>query len=174
VPILYVIIDYDKEKLVNRMPFYHKLSVLAALLFLGGCGIIPGYGGYELPKAFDSKIYTYKLYPGKHLQEHEIAKVSLEDVDFAIIDGLSVATSDYQHVHLLPGKHRIRWGEGFHFSVMVEPSMYDEAEHEVEVNLLAGHTYKLYADRTTGHDYQFYFWIQDAETGEVIGGQEVP
>ena len=59
-------------------------------------------------------------------------------------------------------------------SVMVNPSMHDEGQEEVVVNLEAGHAYELHADRTTGHGYQFYFWIEDAQTGEVVAGAKKP
>jgi hypothetical protein len=40
-------------------------------------------------------------------------------------------------------------------------------------NLVAGHTYIIQADRTTGYGYRMYLWIEDAETGEVVAGTKI-
>jgi len=42
------------------------------------------------------------------------------------------------------------------------------------LELKAGHTYELHADRTTGHGYRKYFWITDAASGEVVAGEKMP
>ncbi len=98
----------------------------------------------------------------------------MTDAYYAKIDGFKVERADYQQVLLLPGKHEIRWGKWFAISVMVDPSMLREGEGEVVADLLAGHTYELHADRTTGHGYKMFFWIEDAESGEVIAGTRKP
>jgi hypothetical protein len=116
----------------------------------------------------------YKLYPGKRLPTSELAILILGDTPSVTVNGLSVFKTDYQEVHLLPGLQKLAWRKVFGFSVMVEPSMTKEAERALEVRLKAGHTYKLFADRTTGHGYQFYFWIADTASGEVIGGTKKP
>ena len=90
------------------------------------------------------------------------------------IDGLRVSATDYGEVKLLSGVHTIRWEATFMVSVMVNSSGFDRAEIDNVAILSAGHTYTLEADRTTGHGYRMYLWIEDAKTGEVVAGVRKP
>jgi hypothetical protein len=57
---------------------------------------------------------------------------------------------------------------------MVEPSGYAAFDIAAEVSLEAGHTYKFFADRTTGHGYRVYGWIEDRTTGRIVYGEKKP
>jgi hypothetical protein len=148
-----------------------RLGILVAVVLLSGC-----YVGPETVSALSSDAgpQVYKLYPGGALAESEIVKVNLNDAYYAIFDGFKVAKADYQQVLLMPGKHEIRWGNWFAISVMVDPEMLREGGGEAVAELIAGHTYELCADRTTGHGYKMFFWIQDSESGDVIAGTRKP
>ena len=91
-----------------------------------------------------------------------------------IIDSMKVDHSDYGTVVMLPGPHEIRWNTWFGVSVLVEPSGFATRKAGHVVDLKAGHTYILKADRTTGHGYRTYLWIEDTSTGEVIAGTKKP
>jgi len=106
--------------------------------------------------------------------DSKIAKVNCAESYYAYIYGLMINKLDYEEAHLFPGDQKIVRGRGFPDSVLVNPSMFDEGQEEAVVNLKAGHTYELHADRTHGHGYQLYFWIQDAQTGEVVAGTKKP
>jgi len=152
-------------------PLIRYISLLA-VAFLSGCYVGPD--APILSYLSDSETHIYKLYPGSELPESEIVKIDLTDAYYTVIDGFNVGRSDYQQVYILPGKHEILWGKWFAFSVMVEPSMWGKGEGSAVVDLKAGHTYELYADRTYGHGYKLYFWIQDADSQEVIAGSKKP
>jgi len=156
----------------TRLPILLKTPVLIIALLIAGCYVGPGLlsdSGTD-----GNSIHAYKLYPGEALPDSQIAKVKLTESYYAYVDGFLVNKMDYEEVHLLPGEHKIRWGRGFAISVLVNPSMYGEGQEEAVVNLKAGHTYELHADRTHGRGYQFYFWIRDAQTGEVVAGAKKP
>ena len=85
-----------------------------------------------------------------------------------------VNSGEYRQAVLLPGEHEIHWGQWFAVSVMVDPDMFSEGGLTAVVNLEAGHTYELHADRTHGHGYRKYFWMTDAATGDVVAGEKKP
>jgi len=149
--------------------------VLWLLISLSGCLLVPED---RLEKALKEKDKSghqiYKLYPGDPRPENSLAILSIGDVPRVTVDGLSVSATDYQLIHLLPGDHTLAWQKEFGFSVMVEPSMTKTAGMTITAELLAGHTYKLFADRTYGTGYRFYFWIEDMTDAKVIGGEKKP
>ena len=155
----------------------YRLNITAIVLvitlstFLHSCYVGPGSPIFS---SESNDIPAYKLYPGNTLEDHEIVKVRLKDAYYAVIDGSQINRSDYEVVHMLPGAHKIQWGKVFAISVLVDPAMWREGDGSAVVDLKAGHEYDLYADRTTGHGYSMYFWIQDAESGEVVAGTKKP
>ena len=151
----------------------NRVLLFAMAVLLSSCylGSDPSIMGYSLK---DEGYNEYRLYPGPILEESQVVKINLSDAYYALIDGLSVKRPDYQCVLLLPGEHEIYWGKFFTISVLIEPTMYKKGEGSAKVNLKAGHIYNLHADRTYGHGYQMFFWIEDAESGEVIAGIKKP
>jgi hypothetical protein len=117
---------------------------------------------------------VYKLYPGPERPDTEIVTLRLGSASELIIDGMKVDRSDYGSVTLLPGPHEIRWSTWFGVSVLVDPSGFATRESEQVVVLKTGHTYILKADRTHGHGYRTYLWIEDTSSGEVIAGTKKP
>lgn len=119
--------------------------------------------------------HVYKLYPGPELPDSDVATLKFGNLVYVVeIDGLRVSAADYGAVKLLPGVHSIQWEATFVVSVMVNASGFDRAEVDNVALLSAGHKYILEADRTTGHGYRMYLWIEDAETGEVVAGVRKP
>ena len=157
---------------IRFMTLPSRYIYLLAVVFLSGCYVGPNAPIFSYSS--DNEAHTYKLYPGDELPESEIVKIDLTDVYYTVIDGFNVGKSDYQQVYILPGKHEILWGKWFAFSVMVEPAMWGKGEGSAIVDLKAGHTYELYADRTYGRGYKMYFWIQDANSHEIIAGIKKP
>ena len=157
---------------------FSKIRLMAPYVFLLTLSFLTGcYVGPESPLlsySGDTEHRPYKFYPGKELPESEVVTIVLTDAYYAVIDGFKVAKTDYEKIHMLPGKHEILWGKWFAFSVTVEPSMWGKGEGSAVMDFLPGHTYELYADRTHGHGYKMYFWMQDAETGEVVNGTKKP
>lgn len=151
------------------------LLVLGLLSSLSGCLLIPEDRLHQALNAKEQSGHQiYKLYPGSTRLLSDLAIVVMGDVSSASIDGLNVSATDYQEIHLLPGQHMLAWRKGFGFSVMVEPTMMKVAEMAIAVQLQAGHVYRLFADRTYGTGYRFYYWIEDAADGKVIGGTKKP
>ena len=122
-----------------------------------------------LPKA---TVTSYTLVLSAPIEE--LAAVELAGVDFVVIDGLQVNRADYTRALLLPGKHQVAINKTFGFSVMVEPSMMGSFENALNVTLAAGKVYSVKGDRTHGHDYRIYLWIEEQESGEVVAGQKKP
>lgn len=156
-------------------PVLQTLVVFGLVANLTGCLMVSEDKTYQaLTVREKDQRYVYKLYPGSARSTHELAIILMGDVPTATVDGLEVQNTDYQVIHLLPGSHTLSWRQTFGFSVMVEPAMTKSAETILTVNLQAGHTYKLFAERTYGQNYSLYFWIQDAANNEVVGGRKKP
>lgn len=146
------------------------LAIVA--IILASCYVGPG--APLLYHDDSGRHHVYKLYPGQERPASELATVELSSAYYARIDGLLVYRGDYNKAHVLPGEHEITWGQWFAVSVMVEADMFSEGSLTAAVNLKAGHTYELHADRTTGHGYRKYFWISDTATGKVVAGEKKP
>lgn len=149
-----------------------RLAPAVMAVLLAACYVGPG--APYLYSDDDGRHHVYKLYPGKERPQSELATVKLAGVSFAQIDGLRVNRADYEQVHLLPGEHQVYWGQWFAVSVMVDSDMFSEGGLTAQVELEAGHSYELHADRTHGHGYQMFFWMTDRATGEVIAGEKKP
>jgi hypothetical protein len=140
----------------------HSVITVAIFVLLSACG------GYH-------SQYVYKLYPGPELPDSDVATLKFGNGVHAVeIDGLKVSSTDYGAIKLVPGVHSIRWEAMFLVSVMVNASGFDSAETNKIASLSAGHTYTIEADRTTGHGYRMYLWIENVETGEVVAGVKKP
>lgn len=153
-----------------------RLALVVGLLpSLAGCLVVPEDKTYQALVAEEkSSRQVYKLYPGSVRPTNELAIVLINDIPFATVDGFGVSKTDYQEVHVLPGRHSLAWRQQFGFSVMVEPAMLKEASLSIAVDLQAGHVYKLFADRTYGTGYRFYFWLEDAASRALVGGTKKP
>ena len=166
---------HDVEDMLLELLSGSKLARLAlamVVILLAGCYVGPG--APLLYSDDDGRHHVYKLYPGKERPQSALATVKLASAYYAQIDGLRVNQADYEQVLLLPGEHEIHWGQWFGVSVLVDSDMFSEGGLTAMVELKAGHTYELHADRTTGHGYRKYFWITDATSGEVVAGQKKP
>jgi hypothetical protein len=117
---------------------------------------------------------TYKLYPGPTRPVSEIAILELYNASSIVVDGMRVSHGDYSSVHLSPGGHNIQWTSVHGVSVLVESSGFAQGQSSHIVTLEKGHRYRLRSDRTTGHGYVIYHWIEDTDTGEVLGGHKKP
>jgi hypothetical protein len=149
-------------------------SILLSLSLVG-CLVGPtGYGEQNLGSSDRHIDYIYKLYPGKERQTDEIVILDISEIGSVKINNLQASRFDYQKIHVLPGLHKIDFSHSFLFSVLVEPEMFKTVKKDFQVQLYAGHTYKLKADRTTGQGYEFFFWIEDVNTGKVIAGNKKP
>ena len=136
--------------------------VLLLLLVFSGCAA-------HNPKE------VYRAYYGVEPPEGELATLELGAAYEAVIDDrYYVSRGKYGTVKLPAGAHRIWWATGFGVSVMVEPSGYAAFGIVSDVSLEAGHTYWLCADRTTGHGYRVYHWIEDRTAGRVVFGEKKP
>lgn len=141
---------------------YHKsASAIGLLAVLAGCA--------------GSSQHVYKLYPGVERPKTELATVTFGDrVCRAKIDDLLVNCLDYGSITVLPGRHCIEFDADFAVSYLVNPAMHDSAHAAACTTLEAGHTYIMRGDRTTGHGYQMFVWIEDADTGVFVRPEESP
>ena len=119
--------------------------------------------------------YVYKLYPGPVLDDSELATIRLDDGVYQMkIDGMTFHRGDYTTAKVKPGEHEIDFTAMFGVSVLVNSNGWDAAGTSEIVNLEAGRTYSAQSDRTTGHGYQMFVWIEDVDTGEVVAGSRMP
>lgn len=119
--------------------------------------------------------YVYKLYPGPELDDSEVATIRLDDGVYQMkIDGMTFHWTDYATAKVKPGEHDIDFTAMFGVSVLINPNGWDAAGTSAITDLEAGHTYSARSDRTIGHGYQMYVWIEDIDTGEVVAGSRKP
>ncbi len=118
---------------------------------------------------------VYRAFYGVEPPENELATLELGAAYEIIIDDrYYVSVEKYATVKLPAGTHRINWRTWFGVSVMVEPSGQAVFEIVSDMSLEAGHTYKLCADRTTGHGYRVFHWIEDKTTDRIVYGEKKP
>jgi len=153
----------------SRFRLQTALSILVSLL--SSCYVGPGS---PLLTNENEGIHAYKFDGSNTLNDSEIVKVILDDVDAVIINGVKVDKADYQQIHLGPGIHEVTWSKTFGFSVLVEPSMVRQFSETARINMEPKHTYTLHADRSHGHGYKLFFWIEDKQTGQVVYGKRKP
>jgi hypothetical protein len=115
--------------------------------------------------------HVYKLYPGEVRSTDQVAIIQM-DVAGASVGGMPVRSADWAEIHVLPGRHLVRWSNEFGASVMVVPSGSIGAVARAEVDLEAGHVYALRGAR--GGGAKIYLWIHDTTSGRVVAGQEKP
>jgi len=87
---------------------------------------------------------------------------------------MKVKRTDYGVIKVYEGKHEIKWGADFIVSVLINSSGFDNASTRENVELEAGHSYSINADRTTGHGYRIYLWVSDDTTGLTVAGTKKP
>ncbi len=136
-------------------------GALLLLLILAGCA--------AAPKG------VYRAFYGVEPAESDLVTLELGAAYEMIIDDrYYVSGRKYATVKLPAGTHRLRWSTWFGVSVMVEPSGYAAFDNASEITLEDGHTYRFCADRTTGHGYRVYQWIEDKTTGRIVQGEKKP
>ena len=137
-------------------------GALLLLLILAGCAA-------SVPKG------VYRAHYGAVPPESELATLEPGAAYELIIDErYYVSGRKYGTVKLPAGPHRVWWATWFGVSVMVEPSGQAAFGIVSDVSLEAGRTYRLCADRTTGHGYRVYHWIEDRTEGRVLWGEKKP
>lgn len=147
------------------VPKEQSAVVLALVLLL--LTVLAGCAG--APKG------VYSAHYGAAPPENELATLDMGAAYELIIDErYCVSGRKYKEVRLPAGAHRIWWATGFGVSVMVEPSGYAGFGIVSDVSLVAGHSYRFCADRTTGHGYRVYHWIEDRTAGRVVWGEKKP
>jgi hypothetical protein len=62
----------------------------------------------------------------------------------------------------------------FSDSHLVNSSGFDSTATTETVELEAGHSYTINADRTTGHGYGMYLWVSDDNSGIIVAGTKKP
>jgi hypothetical protein len=118
---------------------------------------------------------TYRAYTGEELSDSSLALLDIGRTASIQIDGMYyIEGSEYSTVKLMPGSHRIEWTNLFGVSVMVDSRGIVAFDLKETIILQAGHLYKLRADRTYGHGYRVYMWIEDTNTGSLIAGNKMP
>lgn len=148
---------------MRQGPFAQALAgALLLLLVLAGC-------------AADGQKGVYRAHYGVEPPASELSTLELGAAYELIIDDkYYVSGRKYGVVRLPAGPHRIQWNTWFGVSVMVEPSGQAAFGIVSDVSLEAGHSYRLCADRTTGHGYRVYHWIEDRTAGRVVWGEKKP
>lgn len=136
-------------------------SCLLCVLLLNACASAPKqvmhcYSGAELPRS-------------------SVSEIEMGYANYLVVDNMYYAEGmEFSSVRLLPGEHKLKWSMTFGVSVMVDARMRVGMPADEKVNLEAGHTYRILADRTTGHGYRTYTWIEDVATGKVVAGTKMP
>jgi hypothetical protein len=134
---------------------------LVCLLFVSGCASAPKQ--------------VYQCYSGMELPESSLAVIEMGYANYLVVDGMYyIESSKYSSAKLLPGDHKLKWSMTFYISAAVDPRMRVESTVTEKVDLLEGHTYRIFSDRTYGHGYRTYTWIEDLKTRKVTAGTKIP
>jgi hypothetical protein len=121
-----------------------------------------------------ASTHAYKSYSGKALPDSEVATLAFgERVEEFSVDEVKVKRTDYGFVKLKPGVYQISWKYRFAVSALVNSTGWDEIDATTSIELQAGHTYTVNADRTTGHGYRMILWISDETSGDQIFKKEI-
>ena len=145
-----------------------RWEIIAAVAFMLILSALAGCGAH-------STGGIYRAYVDIETTESELATLELGSAHEAIIDDrYYVSRAKYTSVKLLPGLHKVAWETGFGLSVMADPKGYAVFGMISRVILEPGHTYRLSADRTTGHGYTVFSWIEDRTTDKIVFGEKKP
>lgn len=150
--------EIDCSTGLTRLLKYTFPVLLLLIGFLSGC----------------APLEIYRAYSGSELPDASLATVELKYVNWARFDDQEIDGRKYRAVKLLPGVHHIEWQKTFGVSFLVDPRMFAKYKKSATVTLMAGHTYRLRAERTYGPGYVVFFWIEDAATGNVVWGSKKP
>ena len=137
------------------------LSLFTATLTVTGCGRL-----------------TPDVYKPLLGSEAPIAIVRAVSASFHEIDGRPLKHPDsskyFHEAHLPPGSHDLSLTSFFMVSALIVPRGYIEpVSTTFTVDMQADHIYELHADRTTGHGFRVYFWIEDVTSQEVVAGTKL-
>jgi hypothetical protein len=121
---------------------------------------------------------TYKGYVGEDASRSEVAIVEAATAAIYEINGHELKHPDpgqyYRQVYLPPGEHTIKLYRWFGVSALIVSKGFIEVVSQpLSVNLKAGHTYELHADRTTGV-IRVILWVEDSSTGEIVAREADP
>ncbi|WP_116472791.1 hypothetical protein [Zobellella maritima] len=110
---------------------------------------------------------VYQEVSATDLPETSLVTVEMGDATWAKFNDLHIDGAKYSAVKLNPGTYRIEYSTTFGVSFMVDPRMLVSQAVNMTIDLEAGRTYRLRADRTYGRGYAMYFWIEDTQ-GNVV------
>lgn len=139
-----------------------RLARLAVFILLAGCAT--------------STPDTYVEAGALETSESDIAIVRARTAAFHSLDGQRIKhpspDKHYDEAKLTPAVHTLTLSRWFGVSVLLVPKGYiDAVSRPLTVELMPGRIYELHADRTTGPGFRIYFWIEDAETKELVAGE---
>lgn len=121
----------------------------------------------------DRQVIAYKGYFGAEVPDEAVALVKLEDAGWVRIGDLRVERPVYNSVKLKPDTYPVAYEVTFGVSYLVDPRMIVTYSANLSATLQAGRTYSLRGDRTYGHGYQVFLWIED-DLGSVVAGSKKP
>ena len=121
----------------------------------------------------------FYAYFGEPRGKSEIAILKAVTAEVNEINGKEFLPIDeskyYQEIHIAPDTYNISLYRWFGISVLVVPEGYVHGVSSTyEIELKPERIYELHADRTTGYNFQLYYWIVDKTSGEVVAGMPKP
>ncbi len=159
------------SQLTNILPPKCSIRILLYLfvlftLSLSGCAHV----SEDLPTAI------YRGYAGPDIAADKLATLGMGKTDWVRIDNaFEVKRSEYGTIQLEPGLHRVKMAATFYGSVMRVPGgSIQMVSSSFSVPFEAGRTYKCQVARSYGIRIDYFFWIEDAKTGELIAGKKLP
>jgi TPR repeat protein len=117
---------------------------------------------------------SIKGYEGPSLPLEEVSTIQLQMgfSSWLSVNGHNITNEEYGEIQLLPGRYNLAWSKKFAVSVLLVSSGSDTRDWSTILDLQPGKTYTIYCDRTTGHGYRTYSWIEDG-SGRVIWGEKL-
>ncbi len=119
-------------------------------------------------------IESLKGYEGNPVSLEEVSTIQLK-MGFSSwlnVSKHNITNEEYGEIQLLPGSYALTWGKKFAVSASLVSSGEDIREWSTVLDLKPGQKYTIYCDRTTGHGYRTYSWIEDS-AGRVVWGKKL-
>lgn len=134
---------------------------------------------FSLSSCSDLPKEIYRGYTGRDVVEEKLAILEIGEshkIKMVMVDSnIFVDTAEYSAIKLQPGLHQIQIAATFGGSIMMFPGgIIHRISPAFRAPLEAGRTYICRAARSFGLEIDFFFWIEDAKTGELIAGRKIP
>ena len=124
-----------------------------------------------------------QMYPGERLPQDQVARIERNTIKYfsyysvtiniAEVDG-QTSSGEHTEFEVLPGEHTVGLRLLAYTKLLLAPVLASKqftfTPGKLTFRAEAGRRYKVEGEEVA--DYQFLLWVEDAETGSVVGGRK--